>query len=297
MASMCPSPARAAAYDMHNTSTAAPDPGKRVRSVCLRLLLPLLCALVMPQLSAQPAAAAGSVQAAEAAEAAAPAAVQALSTKQQRLVPIAAFCAMGAEDKLKTALHAGLNAGLTISEVREVLVQMYAYAGFPRSLTGLNVLLSVLDERKARGITDVAGADATPLPASADIRALGTANQTAIIGRPASGRIYEFAPVIDTFLKEHLFGDIFCRDVLTFQERELATVSALAALPAPAQLRSHLRCCLVVGISASQLHDVVQVLATSVGEKEADLARTSLDAVLKAWQAQDGTQDKQAGRS
>lgn len=172
-----------------------------------------------------------------------------LNGKQQSIIPIAAFTAKGDVEKLKGALAEGLQNGMTVNEIKEVLVQMYAYAGFPRSLTGLNTFIALLDERKAQGIHDEVGREPAPLPADANIRELGTANQTAVIGRPAAGRVYEFAPVIDTFLKEHLFGDIFSRDVLSFQERELATVSALAGLPAPVQLRSHLNCCLVVGLS------------------------------------------------
>ncbi|GAB7496927.1 hypothetical protein Bwad002_12780 [Bilophila wadsworthia] len=158
---------------------------------------------------------------------------------------------------------------------------MYAYTGFPRSLTGLNTFIALLDERKAQGIEDEMGRDASPLPDNANIRELGTANQTTVIGRPASGRVYEFAPVIDTFLKEHLFGDIFGRDVLSFQERELATVSALASLPAEAQLRSHLNCCLTVGWSEDQMKAFVAVLEAKVGKAEAELAETALNTVLQ----------------
>ena len=58
---------------------------------------------------------------------------QALSAKQQSIVTIAAFTANGDLQKLKTALNEGLDAGLTVNEIKEVLVQMYAYCGFPRA--------------------------------------------------------------------------------------------------------------------------------------------------------------------
>lgn len=69
------------------------------------------------------------------------------------------------------------------------------------------------------------------------------------MGRPVAGPVYTFSPNIDTYLKDHLFGAIFANDVLNRRERELATVSALAALPAPAQLRSHLNVCMNVGLT------------------------------------------------
>src|SRR5262245_22909187 len=92
-------------------------------------------------------------------------AYQALSAKQQRIISIAAFTANGEMEKLNTALHAGLDAGLTVHEIKEILVQMYAYAGFPRSLNGIHTFMAVMHDRHAKGITDALGKDASPVPA------------------------------------------------------------------------------------------------------------------------------------
>ena len=77
-----------------------------------------------------------------------------LNTREQSIVAIAAFTAKGDVERLKKALEEGLNNGMTVNEEREILIQMYAYTGFPRSLTALNTLIALLDERKARGIED-----------------------------------------------------------------------------------------------------------------------------------------------
>ena len=204
-----------------------------------------------------------------------------LNAKQQGIIPIAAFTAKGDLQKLSVALNEGLDAGLTINEAKEVLVQMYAYTGFPRSLDGLNTLLSVLADRQKRGLKDDVGQDASPLPVDKTRRELGTEVQTALVGRPVSGPTYDFAPIIDTFLKEHLFADIFGRDVLDFQARELATVSALSSLPAENQLRSHLSVSMNVGLSEDQLRQFVSVLESKVGTDEARRAGRLLDLVLK----------------
>ena len=60
-----------------------------------------------------------------------------LSVRQQAILPIAAFAAVGDLPRLNTALNQGLDTGLSVSDAREVLVQLYAYAGFPRSLNAL----------------------------------------------------------------------------------------------------------------------------------------------------------------
>jgi fermentation-respiration switch protein FrsA (DUF1100 family) len=56
---------------------------------------------------------------------------ESLTNRQKAMVPISAFTASGNMDQLKTALNDGLDAVLTISEIKEILVHLYAYAGFP----------------------------------------------------------------------------------------------------------------------------------------------------------------------
>jgi 4-carboxymuconolactone decarboxylase len=77
-----------------------------------------------------------------------------LNEKQRAIIPIASFTANGDLDKLRMALNEGLDAGLTVSEIKEILVQLYAYAGFPRSLNGIGTLMTVMDERGKQGIRD-----------------------------------------------------------------------------------------------------------------------------------------------
>jgi 4-carboxymuconolactone decarboxylase len=71
-----------------------------------------------------------------------------LSPQQESLVIISALTATGNLDSLERQLHIGLDVGLTINEVKEELVQLYAYCGFPRSLNGINTFMKVLKERK-----------------------------------------------------------------------------------------------------------------------------------------------------
>jgi 4-carboxymuconolactone decarboxylase len=192
-----------------------------------------------------------------------------LSVKQQAIAPIGAATALGDLARLNAALNQGLDAGLTVSDAKEILVQLYAYAGFPRSLNALAELMKVLDDRKQRGIHDTAGRDPRPVPAGKELLALGTANQTKLSGAPVKGPLFEFAPAIDDYLKTHLFGDIFGRDNLDWQSRELATVGALAAMPGvESQLQSHIRISMNVGLSAAQLRNLADVLAER-GEADA----------------------------
>jgi quercetin dioxygenase-like cupin family protein len=189
----------------------------------------------------------------------------ALSARQQAIPLIAAAAATSNLPQLNAALNRGLDAGLSISEATEVLVQMYAYTGFPKSLNALGELMAVVETRKGQGIADAPGQPPRgEIPVGDALRVVGTANQTRISGAPVKGPVMEFAPVINQFLQTHLFGDIFERDNLDWQSRELATVGALAAMPGvEAQLRSHMAASQRVGLSREQLEHLVQLLAHS----------------------------------
>ncbi|EGD10055.1 carboxymuconolactone decarboxylase [Xanthomonas vesicatoria] len=202
---------------------------------------------------------------------------ESLSPRQQAIAPIAAFAATGDIDRLNTALEAGLEAGLTINECKEVLVQVYAYAGFPRSLNALAALMQVVQARQQRGLADAQGTLPGPVPTGQDLLALGTANQTQLVGAAVSGPLFEFAPAIDTYLKTHLCGDIFARDNLDWVSRELATVSMLAALEGvDSQLQSHLKISMNIGVSSAQLNALAQVLDTRVGAAAGTRAKAAL---------------------
>lgn len=204
-----------------------------------------------------------------------------LNARQKGIIPIAAFTASGDMERLKTALNEGLDAGLTVNEIKEVLIQMYAYAGFPRSLNGIAAFMGVLEERGKKGIKDEPGKEPNPLPAGKSSIELGTEIQTRLAGRPVTGPIYTFAPAIDQFLKGHLFGDIFGRGVLDFQSREIATISALANMKGVnSQLQSHFNIGLNVGLTEAQMRSLIAVLEAKVGKQEADNANEILAKVL-----------------
>ena len=207
-----------------------------------------------------------------------------LSARQQAIPLIAASMATGDMPRLNAALNQGLDAGLTVSEAREILVQLYAYAGFPRSLNALGELMKLVEARRQRGIQDAPGVEpGRAVPTGDALLAAGTANQTRISGGPVQGPVFDFAPVINQFLQAHLFGDIFERDNLDWQSRELATVGALSAMPGvEAQLRSHMGASLRVGLGVAQLRQVVQVLADRGDPQSAQRASTALTEALAA---------------
>ncbi|HEY0892460.1 MAG TPA: carboxymuconolactone decarboxylase family protein [Cellvibrio sp.] len=210
---------------------------------------------------------------------------QDLEGRQRSIIRISSQTAKGDLRRLSQSLHEGLDAGLTINEVKEVLVHLYAYCGFPRSIRGLQTFLQVLNERQAKGINDVKGAEASSIEDDINKYERGKKILGELTGAPQQGPLTgysAFAPVIDSFLKEHLFADIFERDVLTYAQRELVTISVLGTIGGvEPMLRSHLAISLNIGVTPEQLKEFISIIQSTTGKKEAKAAKAVLDEVLK----------------
>lgn len=214
-----------------------------------------------------------------------PATANRLSTQQQSIIAISAAAGKGDLSGLKENLNKGLDAGLTVNQIKESLVHLYAYCGFPRSLRALQTFMTVLDERKAKGIHDRIGKTATPIKDQRSRYERGKATLEELTGVKEAGAktgYAAFAPEIEVFLKEHLFADLFERDVLTYTERELVTISVLSSIGGvEPMLRSHLTICLNLGLSPIQLKEFVEIIRSTLGAKEANSPQTVLDELLK----------------
>ena len=206
-----------------------------------------------------------------------------LTQKQQSIVSIAAITAKGDLEQLKPALNKGLDTDLTVNEIKEVLVHLYAYCGFPRSIRGLQTFMGVLEERQEKGINDPIGREATPIEDKRSKYERGKENLEKLTGIRQDGPqkgYAAFAPIIEVYLKEHLFADLFERDVLTFLERELATIAVIGSIGnAEPMLKSHLNICLKLGLLPEQLHHFAKIMS-SINEKEGDAIQAVLSEVL-----------------
>ena len=194
-----------------------------------------------------------------------------MTEKQKSIVEISAFTANGNLEGLKESINLGLDSGLTVNEVKEIMVQLYAYCGFPRSLNALGILSNTVDERKASGKATGVGRESTPIPSDRNSLVYGTQVQTEIVGMEVKGGIYEFAPMADRYLKAHLFGDIFGQDILDYRTRELVTVAALASMDGVnPQLQAHIGISRNVGVTNEELNGIVEVLKAKLGNEKAD---------------------------
>ncbi|WP_281233851.1 carboxymuconolactone decarboxylase family protein [Flavobacterium gelatinilyticum] len=210
-----------------------------------------------------------------------------LNTQEQSIVTISALTAVGDIDHLKVEFKNGLDTGLTTNEIKEILVQLYAYCGFPRSLNGITAFMAVVEERKTKGIQDKEGREASKIDNTLDKYQSGKQNLQQLTGieeKQLKGA-NAFAPAIDTFLKEHLFADIFNRDVLTFEQRELTTIAALASMSGVApQLQAHMGMGMNTGITETQLLQALDLIEKHIGKQQADTAKEVLTKVIAVKQ-------------
>lgn len=227
----------------------------------------------------------GMLCAASLAAAQTPKAEQVMDTKRQHIAEIAALTGRGDLAGLESALVAGLDDGMTVNELKEVMVHAYAYCGFPRALRGLQTLVAVLDGRKAAGAEVNWGREASPITDTRPKYERGRDILAEISGVPADAPKADYAvlaPEIEVFLKEHLFADLFERDVLTYAEREIATVAILAAIGGvEPMMKGHMGIALNVGVTPDELRGLLALVERRIGRSEADAGRMVLDEVLQ----------------
>ena len=204
-----------------------------------------------------------------------------LTAREQAIVAVASYTGKGDLEHLKSALTQALEAGMTINEIKEVLIHAYAYCGFPRSLRAIQTFMQVVDERKADGINDPVGREASAIKDNRSRYERGRDVLAEISGTPVDTPkvgYAVFAPTIERFLKEHLFADLFGRDLLTWRERELATVSILAGVGGVEPMAyGHMSICLHLGITVGQLSALLNIVETNLGKTYSESLRGVLN--------------------
>ena len=204
-----------------------------------------------------------------------------LAEREQAIVAVASYTGKGDLENLKQAFVQALDAGMTVNEINEVVIHAYAYCGFPRSLRAIQTLMQVVEERKADGITDVIGRGASIITDNRSRYEHGCDVLAEISGVPADAPkagYAIFAPTIERFLKEHLFADLFERDLLTYRERELTTVSVLAGVGGVEPMfGSHAAICMHLGVTPEQLSAMLNIVEMNLGKTYSEPLRKVLN--------------------
>ncbi|WP_234117494.1 carboxymuconolactone decarboxylase family protein [Clostridium hydrogenum] len=192
-----------------------------------------------------------------------------LDLKSKEIGVVAALTALGnAEPQLKVHINGALNVGCTINDVKEIILQMTAYSGFPTAINAMNALKEVIKEREDMGIKDIAGEDSTRevLPNEryeVGVRELAELDSNQLENLKSA--YDEFSPDLVKFIVNGQ-ADIYARNNLNKRYREIATISALAALGnAEPQLRFHINAGLNVGLTADEVKEIMLLITIYAG--------------------------------
>ena len=187
-----------------------------------------------------------------------------LDNKTKEQAVIAALTAMGtAAPQLKVHIHAALHVGCTPEEIREIIIQMCGYAGFPATLNAMGTLMEVLKET---GLALSKGS----VHAGSEGRYERGKDWLSRIA-PDQERVLKetFDPInpdITRYVIEFGYGDIYARGILPIRSRQVATIAALAAKgTAPSQLRFHIGGGLRAGLSEAEIVEIMLLISVYAG--------------------------------
>jgi len=152
--------------------------------------------------------------------------------------------------------------------LREALLQLVPYAGFPRAIAALGVAREVLGapdgavDASAEGEGGSALFDRVYGPTAREVRrALGSSH-----------------PALEAWTLRFAYGVVLSRaGTLDLETRELLAVAILTALgDLPDPLLGHMRACLRVGTTAEEVAAAVDAVPASIGESRRAAARSLL---------------------
>jgi len=193
-----------------------------------------------------------------------------LDLKSKEIAVVAALTAMGtASPQLKLHLNGALNVGCTINEVKEVILQMSAYAGFPSCINAMNALKDVLKDRQNRGIQDPLGTLPTNEPINATRYEIGVTELSQLdplqVDRLKEA-YHDISPELLKFTLEFGYADIYARNNLEKTYRQVATIAALTALGnAQPQLKFHINAGLNIGLTVENIREIMLLMSVYAG--------------------------------
>lgn len=207
-----------------------------------------------------------------------------LDLKSKEIAVVAALTALGnAQPQLKVHINGALNVGCTINEVKEIILQMSGYSGFPTSINAMNALKEVLKEREEEGIKDCIGEGVTNEVDPMERYEVGVKelseldrNQVEVLENAYN----EFSPDL-VKLVVNSYADIIGRNNLNKKYRQIATIAALTALGnAQPQLKFHINGGLNVGLTADEVKEIMILMTVYAGFPAAINGTNALKEVL-----------------
>lgn len=193
-----------------------------------------------------------------------------LSRRDRSMIVVAYLATIGSAEELDAHVNGALNHGLSEDEVREVINQVGAYAGFPMAMAATRIVDAVVMRR--------AGVDhlEAKQPAAALDDAQRAANATNVLGTLFAGRTSsdpEQAKAgamhalggVGELAFDFAFGELWSRDTLSRRDRSMVTVAILGMLKAADELAVHVPGALNHGVTREEVEEIMVQLTVYGG--------------------------------
>ncbi len=191
-----------------------------------------------------------------------------LDNKSKEVAAVASLIAQRAIPEMKVHFNGALNSGCTVTEVKELVLHISVYVGFPKAICAMNTLKEVLIERKAEGINDTQGEETiatnrlSRYEKGSEYLSQLDANQEQLLKETFDN----FSPELVRFVIEYGYGDIYSRESLDKRYRQIAIIAALTTLGnASSQLNFHIRGGLNIGLTADEIKEVMLLMSVYAG--------------------------------
>lgn len=195
--------------------------------------------------------------------------LECLNNKAKEVVALSSLIAQGSIAQQKIHFYAALNVGCSIVELKEIVLQMSVYAGFPKCINAMNTLMSIVEEQKNEGLAGLYETqDKSEI--SFENRYIKGAEVLYDLDKWQVERMEnyykDFAPELVRFTLEYAFADIHSRQGIDRRFRQIATIAALVtqgnAVP---QLKFHINGAINIGLKVEELKEIMLLLSVYAG--------------------------------
>jgi 4-carboxymuconolactone decarboxylase len=179
-----------------------------------------------------------------------------LSPRDRSIVTVSALITNNHTIDMAHYLERALDAGVTATELSEIITHLGFYSGWPNAMTAVAVTRDVFAQRGIRA-DQLPQAEPELLPLDQDAEAQRQSTNEKNFGAVAPGVLQYTTDVI--------FGDLWLRPGLAPRDRSLVTVSALVASGQVPQITYHLGRAMDNGLTQEQASEALTQLAFYAG--------------------------------
>jgi 4-carboxymuconolactone decarboxylase len=193
-----------------------------------------------------------------------------LSRRDRSLIVVTFLTTIGAGRELELHVQGALNHGLNRDEIREIVLQVAGYGGFPMAMEATRIVDKVFC--RADGIDRLPPREAAP-PLDDEDRYVNATDvlRTLFAGRAASEPAQARANVIGALggvgemAFDFGFGELWARDQLSRRDRSMVTVAILAILRCAEELAIHVPAALNHGCTREEIEEIMVQLTVYGG--------------------------------